>query len=149
MNGDSVPKASFDNNSKKAVSGIAANIYADCAISEPPAAQLTAERWTCKFCHEALVSGGIHRFVAVNRVENPVSVTGTRSNIGECLNRTGHLTRHHPDAPEWNGGIDYSDGRARAIGPVQLSLFDQQPPSSGGTDACEAGTLFGELCGDA
>jgi hypothetical protein len=40
---------------------------------------VTGERWICKFCGEELTSEG------------------------ECLNRAGQVTLHHPDTPEWNG----------------------------------------------
>jgi hypothetical protein len=105
---------------------------------------------TCKFCHEELTSNdGNHRFVAVKRTENPVSVTGAKCNIGECLNRTGHLTRHHPDAPEWNGGVDYGDGRARMLGTVQPSPLYRSLHTPRGAGGCESGTLFEDPSGDA
>jgi len=60
---------------------------------------------TCKFCGLELSHGVNHRFVALGRTARVESVAGIVANAGECLNAAGQLTRHHPNAPEWNGGI--------------------------------------------
>jgi hypothetical protein len=62
----------------------------------------------CKFCGKELSRGRNHLFVDLGRTSLVRSVADIVCNEGECLNAAGQLTRHHPDAPEWNGGIDYS-----------------------------------------
>ena len=79
--------------------------------TKPPAA-----KFKCKFCGEWLVGPGAdgQMFIVPSRGDRQLrSASGNLTNHGECLNRAGTITKHHPDAPEWNGGIDYSDGRAR------------------------------------
>lgn len=71
---------------------------------------------TCKFCGFDLVSGVNQRYIVPDRRQAPIGHGGQRCNEGECLNRAGYLTKHHPDAPEFNGGIDYSDRRSRFEG---------------------------------
>lgn len=68
--------------------------------------------FTCKFCGLALVRAK-EGFVAPEReFALRSSVTGENCWKGACLNRAGQITLHHPDAPEYNGGTDYSDGRS-------------------------------------
>jgi hypothetical protein len=84
------------------------------------------ESLRCKFCGEELIGPNPEGqlFIALDHQvvlwsdHNP----NDRCNAGECLNRAGHITKHHPDAPEWNGGIDYSDGRARYQAPVRTAM---------------------------
>ena len=60
---------------------------------------------TCKFCGHKLVRAGNTSFSAPDRGLPPKSAhTGEQCFKGECLNRVGQITQHHPDSPEFNGG---------------------------------------------
>lgn len=74
---------------------------------------------TCKFCGRELFkstgargyAGMFIMFRAADGHQESDPRMGDSSD-GWCLNRAGAITYHHPDAPEWNGGVDHSDGRS-------------------------------------
>lgn len=73
---------------------------------------------TCKFCGCELVasSGKKYAFPQYRAADGHVTqgpVAWGEPSSAWCHNRAGAHTYHHPDAPEYNGGIDYSDGRSR------------------------------------
>lgn len=70
----------------------------------------------CKFCGSKLSRpgpGSNHIFIGIPvRRDIVKSVAGIECNPGECLNAAGQLTKHHPNASEWNGGLTvYEDSR--------------------------------------